>query len=113
MASFETRFGVANRELEFSAFAFAGLHFVTPTCRRERSAVREFDAMREFGMCLREGCVLHTGSQTGKEMSTAGQSNLVVKGAWHRGRHMRHFPVAHVSSLGSHCSRFPSLGVAR
>ena len=93
MASFEGEIWGCKSRVGDLAFAFAGLHFVIPTCRRERSAVREFDAMREFGMCLREGCVLHTGSQTGKEMSTAGQSNPVVKGAWHRGRHMRHFPV--------------------
>ena len=61
--------------------------------------MREFDAMRVFGMCLREGRMLHTGSQTGKEMSTAGQSNPVVKGAWHRGRHMRHFPVVRVFGI--------------
>ena len=31
-----------------------------------------------------------------REMSTAGQEYPVVKGAWHRGRHMRHFPVVRV-----------------
>ena len=50
---------------------------------------------------LREGCVLHTGSQTGQEMGTAGQSNPVVKGAWHRGRHMRHFPAVRVFGMSS------------
>ena len=28
---------------------------VFPTCRRESLAVREFDAMREFGMCSSRG----------------------------------------------------------